>query len=141
MAAAEIDEALPKGGNVCVCATFLSFFFYIKVSSFVWPVYVVGQVFASSVPAESLAHVWSCDWRHFRYCVCPVVGGGFFFLAFFFFYLSVRVVILEDNECARFGTDRPTSWEGSYSPPRKKKKKRLPFLFMDTFHGRAVLIE
>jgi hypothetical protein len=106
------------------------------VSSFVWPVYVVGQVFASSVPAESLAHVWSCDWRHFRYCVCPVVGGGFFFLAFFFFYLSVRVVILEDNECARFGTDQPAG-RGLTHHRGRRKKKRLPFLFMDTFHTRT----
>jgi hypothetical protein len=50
---------------------------------------------------------------------------GFSFLLFFLFFLSVRVVILEDNECARFETDRPTSWEGSYSPPRKKKKKEI----------------
>ena len=81
--------------------------------------------------AESLAHVWSCDWRHFRYCVCP--GGC----------LSVRAVILQDNECARFGTDRPAG-QGPYSPRngkgggRQQKTKRLPFLFVDTFHTDAV---
>jgi hypothetical protein len=39
--------------------------------------------------------------------------------------------------------DRPTDQLGGVllTTEEEEKKKRLPFLFMDTFHGRAVLIE
>lgn len=80
----EIDEALPKGGNVCVCN--ISFFF--NVSSFVWSFVSCWPVLYFFVATES------------RYlpmfgCVIGCIFGiawlavGFFFLPFFYAYRSV----------------------------------------------------
>lgn len=109
----EIDEALPKGGNVCVKrkekGERSSFFFF-----FCWPLEALWLM-ASGL----LTMFGRVNWMRFsvRYCVC--VPGGLCCC------LSFRVLILEDNECARFGTDRPSrpaypGWVFSFLfiPPR-----------------------